>query len=281
MWKWISGIVSMQKDKYVLLDTDFISKMHIIQKDTENHLIDRIIEMPHYHFYCHSKIQQELSRHNISGAVEWLNDKVFAGQVICYSDEDILNRLESTYKNLAPIQYMNFLRDACKAFGDGYFEDKFKELQKIDYNNVLKDDFLEKLNEDCNNIGVSQNLGEIKTYVLLQMLYMITEERIYVFCSDDRNARAGILGIDKVNCRCISVLSAFLRLKKEHDFGLEDAKDYIQSWLEFCAQSNQITFRIQDNTKKKDYLRVPCAQVMREIYEDKLEEMLNGNLKYK
>lgn len=60
----------MQKDKYALLDTDFISKTYIIQKDAENHLIDRIMELPRYQFSCHGQIRTELSRHNVSGSME-------------------------------------------------------------------------------------------------------------------------------------------------------------------------------------------------------------------
>lgn len=269
----------MQKDKYALLDTDFISKMHIIQKDAENHLIDRIMELPRYHFFCHSQIRVELSRHNISGSMEWLEDKISAGRIRCYSDEDILNELESVYGASASAVYANFLQTACQAYRTGYFEDNFEELQKINYKNISQNDFLEKLKENCDNIGVNQNLGEIKTYVLLQTLSMMLGEQIYMFCSDDRNARSGIVSIGEV--RCISVLSAFLRLKKEYNFGFEDVKDYIQSWLDFCARSKQTTLKVQENTKEKRLCKVPCEQVMREIYEDKFVETLTGNLKYK
>ena len=31
----------MTKEKYALLDTDFISKTHLIRKDNENRMIDR------------------------------------------------------------------------------------------------------------------------------------------------------------------------------------------------------------------------------------------------
>lgn len=54
------------KEKYALLDTDFISKTHLIRKDEENKLIDRITEMPGYRFYCHEQIKTELQRHNIA-----------------------------------------------------------------------------------------------------------------------------------------------------------------------------------------------------------------------
>lgn len=269
----------MQKEKYALLDTDFISKTHIIQKDVKNHLIDRIMELPRYQFYCHSQIQTELNRHNVSGSMEWLEEKISAGRIICYNDEDILNNLETIYGAAAALMYANLLQTACQAYKTGYFEDNFKELQQLDYKNISKKDFLKKLNEDSDKISVSKNLGEIKTYVLLQMLLVMFGEQIYMFCSDDRNARSGIVSIGRA--KCISVLSAFLRLKKECDFQLEDAKEYIQSWLDFCSKCGQTTFKLQENSKERRFCKVPCEQVMREIYEDKLEETRIGNLKYK
>lgn len=269
----------MEKDNYALLDTDFISKMYIIQKDAENHLIDRIMELPRYKFYCHSQVRTELGRHNALGPMEWVQEKILAGQIVCYGDEDILNELEPMYGTSVSAMYTNLLKTACEAYKIGYFEEKFKELQQLDYKNISKSDFLGKLNEDCDNIGARQNLGEIKTYVLLQMLSLVLGKQIYVFCSDDRNARSGIVSIG--GAKCISVLSSFLRLKKECGFQLEDAKDYIQSWLGFCAKRKQKTFKIQGNSKEKRMCKIPCEQVMREIYEDKFEESLMGNLKYK
>lgn len=269
----------MQKDKYALLDTDFISKMHIIQKDAGNHLIDRIMELPGYQFFCHSQIRTELLRHNVSGAMEWLENKISMGRITCYSDEDILDELEPFYGGMVVVLYVNLLQKACQAYAQGYYEDNFKELQKIDYSNVTKRDFLEKLKADCAAIGVGKNLGEIKTYVLVQMLSIMLGEQIYVFCSDDRNARSGIVSIGGV--KCISVLSAFVRLKKECNFGQKEAKDYIKSWLDFCAEHKQTTFKVQENSRVLRMCKVPCEQVMKEIYEDKLEETCTGYLRYK
>ena len=56
----------MANEKYALLDTDFISKMHLIRKDDHNKLIDKIMAMPGYCFYCHKQIQVEIMRHNIA-----------------------------------------------------------------------------------------------------------------------------------------------------------------------------------------------------------------------
>lgn len=40
----------MTDEKYALLDTDFISKMHLIRKDDQNKLIDKVMAMPKYRF---------------------------------------------------------------------------------------------------------------------------------------------------------------------------------------------------------------------------------------
>ena len=50
--------------KIALLDTDLISKAHIVQTDADNHLIDRILELSGYEFYCHEQTVMELGRHN-------------------------------------------------------------------------------------------------------------------------------------------------------------------------------------------------------------------------
>ena len=61
----------MKMEKYALLDTDFISKTHFIQGNTEKSLSDLVVEMPGYCFFCHSQIIKELSRHN-QQAIGWL-----------------------------------------------------------------------------------------------------------------------------------------------------------------------------------------------------------------
>ena len=49
--------------RYALLDTDFISKTHSVQDDNGNHLIDRVMELPEYEFFCHAQIVTELNRY--------------------------------------------------------------------------------------------------------------------------------------------------------------------------------------------------------------------------
>ena len=111
------------KEKYALLDTDFVSKTYLIHKDEENKLIDRITEMPGYHFYCHEQIRTELQRHNIAGSPEWLEEKITSGVVCCISDEEIIDELKAIYSDSALVMYSNMLKSGCDAYRSGYFEE--------------------------------------------------------------------------------------------------------------------------------------------------------------
>ena len=268
----------MANVKYALLDTDFISKMHLIRKDDQNKLIDKIMAMPGYLFYCHKQIHVELMRHNIAGAPEWFESKTASKSIYMYDDEMILDELSEVYGYLAISAYADMLKTACDAYKDGYFEEKFVLVSKIDCLHIGREDFLKQLQDDCNAIGEGQNLGELKSYVLLQVLNLKFGEQIYVFCSDDKNARNGVVSIG--GARCISVLSSFVRLKKEIGFTKEDAVPYIDSYMNNCLGKDQKTFRIQDTSKEKRMCRIPCEQVFYEIFEGKIDELMTGNLKY-
>ena len=102
---------------------------------------------------------------------------------------------------------------------------------------------------------------------------------IYVFCSDDKNARNGIVSLG--GARCISVLSAFMRLNKDGNLSKEDAEPYIQAYLKERREHNQTTFRVHDTSKEMRMRRVPCEQVIEEMYAGKLEVLQNGDLRYK
>lgn len=268
----------MANEKYALLDTDFISKTHLICKDEQNRLIDKIVEMPHYIFYCHKQVRAELMRHHTAGALEWLDEKIAAQFICLYDDEKIIDMLGDIYGLSAPLVYTQMLKSACDAYREGYFEEKFVGLSKLQVVEISRNIFLEKLEMDCAAIGEGQNLGELKSYILLQVLRIKFGQKIYVFCSDDKNARNGIVNIG--GARCISVLSSFLRLRKEIGFTREEAEPYIKSYLSGCLAKNQTTFRVQDASKERRMRKVPCEQVLDELFSGKLEELKTGNLRY-
>lgn len=268
----------MANEKYALLDTDFISKMHLIRMDEQNKLIDKIMTMPNYTFYCHEQISIELTRHNIAGSPEWFKASIADKSINLYSDEMIMDELSEIYGELAVASYVRMLQTACDAYSEGYFKEKFVGLSQLDYLHIGREEFLKQLELACNTMGEGQNLGELKTYVLLQALNMKFGKQIYVFCSDDKNARNGVISIG--GARCISVLSSFIRLQKEIGFTREDADPYIKSYMEGCLGKNQTTFKVQDNSKERRMCRVPCEQVFEEMFNGKIEEMKTGNLKY-
>lgn len=71
--------------RYALLDTDFISKTHSVQDDGGNHLIDRVMELPEYEFFCHAQIVTELNRYNADAPI-WLSEKIGAQKIKSYTD---------------------------------------------------------------------------------------------------------------------------------------------------------------------------------------------------
>ena len=239
----------MAKKKYALLDTDFISKMHLIRKDDENKLIDKIMAMPDYIFYCHEQISVELLRHNIAGAPTGFKDKVENKSINLYDDKMILDELTVIYGELAIAMYIEMLKNACDAYKAGYFEENFVKVSEIDSLRIEKEEFLKTLTLDCDAIGAGKNLGELKSYVLLQVLNMKLGQQVYVFCSDDKNARKGIIAVGGASC--ISVLSSFIRLRKEINFKREEADPYIKSYINYCLEKKQTTFRIQDTSQEK------------------------------
>lgn len=267
----------MTNIKYALLDTDFVSKMHRIRKDDQNKLIDKIMAMPGYVFYCHRQIESEISRHYSTDLSEWFKERVADDSIRLYDDGMILSELSDIYGELVQTAYAEMMKTACDTYREGYFEEKFTRLLQLDYSRVNSEEFLKQLDADCDDMGPGQNLGELKLYVLFQMLKMKLGKQLYVFCSDDKNARNGIVSIG--GARCISVLSAFVRLQKEIGFTREDAEPYIKSYMS-CLGKDQTTFRVQDSSKEKRLCKVPCEQVFDEMFSGKIEEMKTGNLKY-
>ena len=263
--------------KIALLDTDYILKMNRIQNSNNKKLINEIINLPNYQFFCHEQVEVELSRHDAYGSSQWLQDMISEEKVYKYSDKDILDRLRSLYNNSSMIMYSHMLKSACDAYSAKYFEDNFLPLEETDYATISEGQFLEKLNSACDYIGAGNNLGELKTYVLLQLLQIQDGGRIYVFCSDDKNARAGIVSLQDV--QCMSVLSSFLKLHKEFGFSACDAKPYFDSYIEFCNHYGQTMFKIQDQSTD-EILKIACEQVFDDIFSGRVKELKNGNLKY-
>ena len=179
------------------------------------------MELPEYEFFCHAQIVTELNRYNADAPI-WLSEKVGAQKIKSYTDQEILESLSLVRGPLACATYTQMLKLACDAFSRNYFSEHYRALEDADYATISNEDYLKELERLDIEVGKKNNLGEIKSFVLLQVLSVMLGEQIYVFCSDDKNARNGATNFEDV--RCISLVSVFSRLKEESNWTLADAE---------------------------------------------------------
>lgn len=69
--------------------------------------------------------------------------------------------------------------------------------------------------------------------------------------------------------RCISLVSVFSRLKEESNWTLVDAEPYIESLIAFYQDHHQTTFRVMEASEVRRLQRIPCRQVLQEIFDGK------------
>ena len=129
--------------RYALLDTDFISKTHSVQDDGGNHLIDRVMELPGYEFFCHAQIVTELNRYNADAPI-WLSEKIGAQKIKSYTDQEILESLSLVRGPLACATYTQMLKLACDAFSKDYFSEHYRALEEADYTVICPVKFQQK-----------------------------------------------------------------------------------------------------------------------------------------
>ena len=255
----------MDKQKIALLDTDFTVKTIMSQKDSEHHLIDLLMQYSKYQYVCHSKTLEEIQNHDFCGAYKWTRDKIEAGIICVYSDEDILDILSSLYGEGNISKYVQLLKISCDAFSPTRYQDNFFSLSGFS-ETVGRTKFLHKLYACDEAYGKGKGLGEVKLLVLLQALEIIHPGEVDVFCSDDSGARTGVFSTASVHC--ISVMSLFYFLK---NWGLkvDEIEPYYVAY-ERNLPATQTTFRVYNKklTIRKD---VPCREVFDNIFLDKYE----------
>lgn len=74
---------------------------------------------------------------------------------------------------------------------------------------------------------------------------------------------------------------SFSRLKEEANWTFEDAEPYIESLIAFYQDHHQTTFRVMEASEVRRLQRIPCRQVLQEIFNGKFIELKNGMLRYK
>ena len=260
-----------------MLDADFISKMYDIRSDINGALIEKVLDLPYDICCCHSRIVEEIRKNNKGGTIVWLDNKIKNNEIVEYTDKWILYELFNVLSNKAISYYVRLLESIFDNFKDGMFKEVYVGVRSLDYDNVDIDEFIETMNKDEEKIQTDYNLGEIKTFVLIHILQLKYNADIMIFCSDDNKARNSIVRMADV--KCLSVLSSFLRLLKENKLKKEEAKPYVNSYLNLLNNVNQKQFKIQDVDSR--VVRVDCREVLDGIFNNKFVELKNGMLRYR
>lgn len=261
--------------KYALLDTDFLYKAHVARNTANHTLAEFVLHFKDYEFFCHEMIKEELTRHEINPDPNlWLEEKINAGKIKLYSDRDIVNGLNKIYGAAATLTYISLLKISCDTFNAGFFEEYYGSLEYCD--NVTDIDCFVTVLKACDEKIPHQNgLGEKKTYVLVQMMEILYNKQVYVFCSDDFKARQSISSLTKP-INCISILGVFYKLMKMgHDKA--EMQEYYNRLSAFLK--NQTDYRVW-SLSGHQRIRVPIMQVFDDIYDRKFQLLRNGDLQY-
>ena len=220
-------------------------------------------------------IKEELTRQEISPDPNpWLEEKIKARRIKLYSDRDIVNELSKIYGEIATLTYISLLQISCDTFNAEFFEEYYGMLEYTE--NVTDIDcFLTALKACDDKIPHQNGLGEKKTYVLVQMMEILYNKQVYVFCSDDFKARQSIASLTK-SINCISILGVFYKLMKMgHD--KTEMQEYYNRLSAFLK--NQTEYRVW-SLLGHQRIRVPIMQVLDDIYDGKFQLLKNGDLQY-
>lgn len=261
--------------KYAILDTDFVSKANIIKADNRV-LADEVLEFPGYKFYCHQKMKEELGDHGTWPSKRWLDDKIKTGAIQLYTDEQIIYELREETGDSCYAYYRSFLKDGCNMFDSGFYSEFFEDLDK--WFESKGKDFLSVLKACEDQIGHQRSYGEVKAYVLLRTIQFLHSGPVFIFCSDDQDARRGFANTALIPC--ISILSVFYKLKLLGKT-FEETQRFYQSFTDWCLnrENPQMTVRVwafSEGSYKRE--RVPIEGVLKDIYAGIYEIRKDGDL---
>lgn len=268
----------MGQTRYAVLDTDFVSKANII-KSGNRVLADEVLEFQGYIFFCHQKMKQELGDHGSIAAQEWLETKISSGEICCYSDKQILDKMDECIPGYCFVYYRQFLKQGCDLFDSEFYFRYFQPLDALmETGKYSRDIFLSVLQSCESQIGHRKNYGEIKAFVLSQTLKLLYGSETYIFCSDDFDARQGFANGAQIPC--ISILSVFFKMwKLGKDF--EAVEPFFQSFVEWCSNHKNPqmfvkVWKFKNGSDKRE--RVTITSVLTDIYSGVYGVRKNGDL---
>lgn len=261
--------------KYALLDTDFLYKSHLARNADNHTLADFVMDFQDYEFFCHEMIREELTRRKVDpDPIPWFEERIADGRIRLYSDCDIVNELSKLYGMAATNMYLTLLEISCETFTSGFFEKYYGSMRSIDNLEDI-DTFLTMLKRCDDGVPRQNGVGEKKTCVLLQMMEIIYNNQVYVFCSDDFKARQSIAGLTKP-INCISILGIFHKLMKM-GYEKSEMQEYYNRLSAFLK--NQTEYKVW-SLSGHQRIGVPIQQVFDEIYDGRFRLLRNGDLQY-
>ena len=267
-----------EERKCAILDADFVSKANIIKAENSV-LADEVLEFPGYQFFCHQKMKEELGDHGTGEAQLWLEKKIASGEITCYSDGQIITEMREMLHGFCYDYYRSFLKQGCDLFDIGFYARYFMSLDEwLEKGEDSTEAFLAVLCSCEDEIGHQKSYGEVKAFVLVQVLRLLYGMEAYIFCSDDFGARQGFANGAQIPC--ISILSVFLKMwligKK-----MEEVQPFFQSLVHWCTnrenpQTHVRVWVFREGSYKRE--RMPLASILQDIYAGLYCARKNGDL---
>ena len=109
------------------------------------------------------------------------------GTIIEVEDIETLGDVITNYDRIVA----GMLKLACDAFSKDYFSEHYRALEEADYTAMSREDYLKELERLDIEVGKKNNLGEIKSFVLLQVLSVMLGEQMPHILTRKQNDRVG------------------------------------------------------------------------------------------
>lgn len=270
--------------RIALLDADFIIKTHIVSDKNRNILFQSLIKLEEYRFCCHEKVFNELKdNQKCNVAAENIRELISTGTIKCYTDLDIVLMLDDLFGDFGWMQYRTIFKRVCNISSDEcFFKQYYDAIERLSAD-AGRDVFLSMLNECDAKIPDGNSVGEKKTFVLMQVLELITNKEVYMFCSDDRNARlSAVLLEDKVNC--LSILGLFVTLieRGEDQNDLKAYYDSLCDYIKSVPNNQQTGFKVWKKVNNNVVRKViGFEQIFTDIADKKFEIRVDGDISYR
>lgn len=240
-------------------------------------MLDLLLENDDYTYICHEITINEVSVHDECGASAWLNKMIANRRIIKYTDSDVIRLLTDFYGDSSIEVFKESLKESCDVISFDYYLNNYQSLQTYKRSDDI-DLFLSLLNKCDKKVGNNNNLGEIKVMVLLKTMQLFYPNNVYVFCSDDRRARIGMYSITQIACK--SLMTVFWEMHKDA-YPKEEAQEFFIPIKNYLTKNGTNSGNIRVfNSKRDEQLRIPCQKVFDDIFDDKLDALIDGMLRY-